>query len=234
MRTKRRIFIGDIQGCSTQLDRLLRKLALRSGDRVFCVGDLVNRGPDSLGVLRRLRELGAESVLGNHDIYLLKMAAGAVTIPATHPLRLVLDATDAADHLGWLEHLPILHVEEDLAVVHAGIHPMWSDLPTLAGELNRGVWAHMRTGSDARIEFATRVRYCDAQGRRPDEDDPPPVAPFLPWDHFYKGSRTIVFGHWARRGLVRGAQVRGLDSGCVYGNALTAWIAEEDRFVQAS
>jgi bis(5'-nucleosyl)-tetraphosphatase (symmetrical) len=55
----------------------------------------------------------------------------------------------------------------------------------------------------------------------------------MPWDHWYDGTRTVVFGHWARRGLVSAPRMRGLDSGCVYGGPLTAWIAEEDRLVQA-
>ena len=86
--------------------------------------------------------------------------------------------------------------------------------------------------SAERIEFATAVRYCDPEGRRPARDHPPPDPPFMPWDHFYRGERTVVFGHWARRGLVLRPRLRGLDTGCVYGGPLTAWIAEEDRLVQ--
>jgi bis(5'-nucleosyl)-tetraphosphatase (symmetrical) len=94
--------------------------------------------------------------------------------------------------------------------------------------------AHVRGTHDERIAFAAEVRHCDAGGRRPAQDDPPPGLPFKPWDHWYGGPYTVVFGHWARRGLVAGARVRGLDTGCVYGGPLTAWIAEEDRFVQVA
>jgi bis(5'-nucleosyl)-tetraphosphatase (symmetrical) len=76
------------------------------------------------------------------------------------------------------------------------------------------------------------VRYCDASGRQPDDDWPPPGPPFRPWDDFYAGRRRVVFGHWARRGLVVRPQCVGLDSGCCYGGQLSAWIAEEDRVVQ--
>jgi bis(5'-nucleosyl)-tetraphosphatase (symmetrical) len=76
------------------------------------------------------------------------------------------------------------------------------------------------------------VRYCSADGERPAEDWPPPPPPFRPWDEFYRGGKTIVFGHWARRGLVRTQKVVGLDTGCVYDNCLSAWIAEEDRIEQ--
>lgn len=233
MGNKRRIFVGDIQGCSAHLDRLLRKLRLGSADVLFCVGDLVNRGPDSLGVLRRLQEIGAKTVLGNHDLYLLQIAAGTVTARVDHPLREVLDAPDAQQHIAWLAQQPILHVEDDLAAVHGGIHPGWTDLVSTSRKLNAAIPKHVRGSKDPGIDFATRVRHCDAAGNLPPQDDPPPGPPFFPWDHFYPGPRLIVFGHWARRGLVHGRYVRGLDSGCVYGNQLTAWIAEEDRFVQS-
>lgn len=232
MGRERRIFVGDIQGCSAELDRLLRELKMGSGDQLYCVGDLVNRGHDSLGVLRRLRESGAHTVLGNHDLYLLKIAAGRIRVAADHRVRAVLDAPDAAELVHWLEEQPILHVEDDVAVVHGGLHPSWSDLVSLQSELNAAVMAHVGGAPDWRIEFATSVRYCDASGQLPPADYPPPAPPFFPWDHFYAGERIIVFGHWARRGVVHGAHVRGLDSGCVYGGPLTAWIAEEDRFVQ--
>jgi bis(5'-nucleosyl)-tetraphosphatase (symmetrical) len=230
----RRIFIGDIQGCREPFDRLLRRLALRSDDRVYCAGDLVNRGPDSLGVLRRVREIGAQSVLGNHDLILLQLAAGSTrrTVPAE--LQPVLRAADAADLVDWLARRPVMLVDGDAVVVHAGVHPEWRDLAAISAQANRAVTDHLRGSPDRRISFATEVRYCDAEGRRPARDDPPPGAPFMPWDHWYEGPHTVVFGHWARRGLVVGARVRGLDTGCVYGGALTAWIAEEDRFVQVA
>ena len=90
----------------------------------------------------------------------------------------------------------------------------------------------MHGRGDARIRYATEVRYCTADGERPSQDDPPPGPPFVPWDQLYRGERTVVFGHWSRRGLVVGHRLRGLDSGCVSGGPLTAWIAEEDRLVQ--
>jgi bis(5'-nucleosyl)-tetraphosphatase (symmetrical) len=228
----RRIFIGDIQGCLVPLDRLLRRLALGSGDRVYCVGDLVNRGPDSLGVLRRVREIGAHSVIGNHDMHLLQLAAGTRHREVPEALKPVLRADDAAELIDWLARRPVMHVDGDVAVVHAGVHPAWTDLSAVAPAVNRAMRAHLAGTPDERIAFATEVRNCDAEGRRPAQDDPPPGPPFKPWDHWYKGMRIVAFGHWARRGLVVGTRVRGLDTGCVYGGQLTAWIAEEDRFVQ--
>jgi bis(5'-nucleosyl)-tetraphosphatase (symmetrical) len=229
----RRIIVGDVQGCSEQLEALLARACFTEGDRLYCVGDLVNRGPRSLSVLRRVKELEASVVLGNHDLKLLRVAAGAGSASRDDLFTPVLEAEDAPVLLGWLAAQPILRVEPDLAVVHGGLHPEWQDdLDSIAAELNAGVARYVRGETNARIDFATRVRHCDARGRRPEHDEPPPGPPFEPWDHFYTGARTVVFGHWARRGLVVRPRLRGLDTGCVYGGTLTAWIAEEDRFVQ--
>jgi bis(5'-nucleosyl)-tetraphosphatase (symmetrical) len=227
----RRICVGDIQGCLDSLERLLQTVGLRREDRLYSVGDLVNRGPDSIGVLRRLRGLKARVVLGNHDLHLLRLALGSRP-PAAGPLRDLFEASDRNELIAWLAAKPVLLVEDDLVVVHAGIHPRWRDLPRVARSLHEAVADHIRGHPDPGVTFATRVRYCDANGRRPVKDDPPPGEPYRPWDDFYDGRRTVVFGHWARRGLVVGPRVRGLDTGCVWGGPLTAWIADEDRFVQ--
>jgi len=97
--------------------------------------------------------------------------------------------------------------------------------------------ARLRAGevpqTDPDLRFLVAARTCDARGRRPrDETNPGPS--YRPWDEFYAGDQTVVFGHWSQRGLVRTARVRGIDTGCVWGGSLTAWIAEEDRFVQVS
>ncbi|MEZ5966235.1 MAG: metallophosphoesterase [Planctomycetota bacterium] len=206
-RSGRRIFVGDIQGCREPLARLLAAVAFDPAvDTLFPVGDLVNKGPDSEGTLRLLRDVDARPVLGNHDLYWL--SAGRVR-----------DRESAA----WLRAQPIVRDLGDILLVHAGVHPHWR-VETLAH----------RVLTDADIEFATNVRYCTQEGERPAEDWPPPGPPFRPWDEFYRGDKRIVFGHWARRGLVRTPRVVGLDSGCVYGMQLSAWIAEEDRVVQVS
>lgn len=201
---QRRIFVGDIQGCREPLERLLTAVAfVRGRDRLLPVGDLVNKGPDSPGVLRVLMELDAEPVLGNHDLYWLERGRGE---PAQR---------------AWLQRQPIVREFDDLVMVHAGLHPKWDD-------------AKLRALSREDVHYAVNVRYCDPDGVQPADDWPPPGPPFRPWDDFYGGRRRVVFGHWARRGLVVRPQCVGLDTGCVYGGCLTAWIAEEDRVVQVA
>jgi bis(5'-nucleosyl)-tetraphosphatase (symmetrical) len=199
----RRIFVGDIQGCRESLERLLAAVAFAPGrDRLLPAGDLVNKGPDSDGVLRRCIELGAEPVLGNHDFHWLEKKLGDAGLR------------------DWLRRQPLVRIFDDVVMVHAAVHPHW-DEKRLAAPM-----------SPADVDFLINARYCDADGNRPVEDWPPPGPPFRPWDDFYRGKKRVVFGHWARRGLVVRPQCIGLDTGCVYGGQLSAWIAEEDRIVQ--
>lgn len=224
----RRIFVGDVQGCALELERLLSEVRFAEGeDRLLCVGDLVNKGPASAAAVRLARDLAATSVLGNHEIHLL----------AKNPRPLPDDLERASDRdelLAWLRALPVMVAGSDFVLVHAGWSPAWTGQrpEDVAARLNKSAEVDENLKRDEGIRFAVTVRYCDPAGRRTDQDDPPPPAPFRPWDEFYGGDRIVVFGHWARRGLVIGERVRGLDTGCCYGNKLTAWIAEEDRIVQ--
>jgi bis(5'-nucleosyl)-tetraphosphatase (symmetrical) len=225
----RRIFIGDVQGCRAELEALLAKLRFDPvADALLSVGDLVNRGPDSLGTLRLARQLGAQGVLGNHDLHLLQRAAGTRDERRGDTLDEVLAAADRAELLAWLAAWPFVRAWEDAYLVHAALHPRWRDpVRELAG-------VDPLRPTRAAV-FAVRTRYCDADGEVPERDDAPPGPPFAPWHAFYRpehhGRRTVVFGHWAAQGLLVRPGLRGLDSGCVWGHALSAWIAEEDRVV---
>jgi len=226
----RRIYVGDIQGCRVELDRLLDELRFDPAtDALEPVGDVVNRGPDSLGTLRLLRSLDAGGVLGNHDVHLLRVAAGTRPLRRNDTLGEVLSAPDRQELLQWLGGRPFAKASARELLVHAGLHPGWSDpVGVLAG-------ADPLT-PNLDTEFATLVRYCDAHGARPRRGEDPAARPFRPWyEHWAgRGERTIVFGHWAQRGLVNEPGLRGLDTGCVWGGRLTAWIAQEDRLVQVS
>lgn len=126
--------VGDVHGWTKVFDRLVKKIDLRPRkDRLWLVGDLVNRGPDSLGMLRRAKELDREmgprfaAVLGNHDLHLLAAHAGLRSPGAQ--LRKVLKAKDAAELIDWLRRRPLLHGDDEVpgvAVVHAGLWPEWT------------------------------------------------------------------------------------------------------------
>ncbi len=202
----RRIFVGDIQGCLVQLEALLEAAAFEPGvDVLHPLGDLVNKGPDSEGVLRLMKKLDAQPVLGNQDVKWLKQFKSSDS--KRKKLR------------KWLRSQPIVRVFDDVIAVHAGLHPLWTE-------------EDLQDLNDEQRAFAITVRYCDREGNKPSEDWPPPKPPFRPWHDYYDGDKRVLFGHWARQGLHVTDRVIGLDSGCVYGGQLSAWIAEEDRIVQ--
>jgi bis(5'-nucleosyl)-tetraphosphatase (symmetrical) len=187
--------IGDVQGCCDELEALLLELSFDpSHDRLWFVGDLVNRGPRSLDVLRLVRRLGnaAVTVLGNHDLHLLAIARGTAHLrPADQSLAQILEAPDCGALLDWLQSRSVLHHDPELGVtmVHAGLPPQW-DIPLArrcAAELEaalRGehsgklfadmygnqpdLWDDALVGTD-RLRFITnaltRLRVCDRAGR---------------------------------------------------------------------
>jgi len=121
--------VGDIQGCGTEFRQLLELIPFDPvADKLWLVGDLVNRGPDSLGVLRQVKSLGdaAITVLGNHDLHLLAIAEGAVKLHRSDTLNDILQAPDRDELLAWLRAQRLLHVEGDWVLVHAGLSPQWS------------------------------------------------------------------------------------------------------------
>jgi bis(5'-nucleosyl)-tetraphosphatase (symmetrical) len=122
--------IGDIQGCYDSLQRLLAACAFDpANDRLWLVGDLVNRGPKSLETLRLIKSLGdaALTVLGNHDLYLLMVAEGGAKFRGKDDtIQPVLDAPDAGELLAWLRRQPLCHTEGEFCLVHAGLLPQWT------------------------------------------------------------------------------------------------------------
>ena len=231
-RSQRRIFVGDVHGCRVEFEQLLTRLRFDpAADQLHLVGDLVNRGPDSLGTLRLARALNAKIVLGNHDLHLLQVHAGSREQKPGDTLDELLAAPDAGALCAWLAAQPFVRTLDDIYVIHAGLHPAWTD-PAAA------LAARDPIAPDAAARFATRVRYCNAAGRQPVREADHRKASFVPWFHHYDprrhGGRTVVFGHWAAMGLVEQTCLRGLDTGCVWGGRLTAWIAEDDRRVHVS
>jgi len=137
--------VGDIQGCHDELVRLLDLIKFDPlSDRLWLVGDLVNRGPGSLDVLRLVRSLGgsAITVLGNHDLHLLAVAVGAAELNRQDTLDEILSAPDRDELLHWLRNQRLLHAQNGYVLVHAGLLPQWS--VTLAEGLAREVEAELR------------------------------------------------------------------------------------------
>jgi len=121
--------IGDVQGCFASLERLIDHIQFDpSLDRLWFVGDLVNRGPESVRVLRLLKKLGASArvVLGNHDLFLLAVAESIMTLRPKDSIQDVLEAEDRLELLGWLRHQPLHYREGSYFMVHAGLLPQWT------------------------------------------------------------------------------------------------------------
>jgi len=185
--------IGDIQGCDTELGALLEAIGFSvDRDRLWFVGDIVNRGPESLQALRRIRAMGdaATVVLGNHDLHLLAVACGASQVRSGDTLDEILAAPDRKVLLDWLLHRPLLHEDRalNLSLVHAGFAPQWdmSTARSCAREVERALkedparlfqmmygdepsrWDDALAGAERRrfiVNCFTRLRYVDAGGR---------------------------------------------------------------------
>lgn len=227
---RRRIFVGDIQGCLDELQRLLDKVRFDpAGDELHPVGDFVNRGPDSAGVLRLMRSLNAGGVLGNHDLHLFSCLRGERMPKDRDTFGDVLAAEDRDELVKWLAKRPFVRQWDDLYLVHAGFHPRWRDPRS---KLDK---ASTKKLTDA-AHYAVSVRTCNAEGEHGGPEGIGTNPPYRPWFDFYKpkkhGGRRVVFGHWSVRGLVTEDHVIGLDTGCVWGRELTAYIPEEDRLVR--
>lgn len=256
--------IGDIQGCLASLDALLDVIGFDPArDRLWCVGDLVNRGPDSLGVLRRLMALGnrVTVTLGNHDLHLLGRVAGARAARRGDTLDAVLEAPDRELIVDWLRRQPVMHVEGGYVMFHAGLLPDWK-LTTarrwaeqVEGALGAGDWRDFVTELNGRLPRSweeagprerlrltvaalTRLRVVDGKGRpQLDYKGPPGAAPrgLVPWYAARKHGPTaprLLFGHWAAHGFAKLAVGYALDSGCVWGHALTALRLDDEVVFQ--
>lgn len=255
--------IGDVQGCYDALQRLVEQIGFApASDRLWFVGDLVNRGPDSLSVLRYIKSLGASAVvvLGNHDLFLLAVAAGITTARTEDTLQEVLAAPDREELFQWVRRQRLLYHEHPFVLVHAGLLPQWSisEAEGLAHEVEAGLrspfykdvlralypgkhlqWSPNLTGPTRLatiIKALTRLRACTTDGlMESGYSGPPDHIPvgYVPWFRVGDQQRrdsTIVCGHWASLGLYCKANLLAIDSGCVWGRELTA-IRLEDRQV---
>lgn len=257
--------IGDIQGCCAELRQMLQLIRFdATQDRLWLVGDLVNRGADSLGVLRLVMSLGAAAVtvLGNHDLHLLAVAEGVAKSHRNDTLEEILAAPDRDQLLAWLRAQRLLYVEEEFVLVHAGLLPGWSvtQAQELAHEVEyalRGAHYHEfllhmygnqpeRWSDDVQgyprlrviTNAFTRMRICTALGEmefkfKGEERDIPPG--YMSWfDVPGRASQdvTVICGHWSALGLKVEPHLIALDTGCLWGGALSAVRLEDRRVFQ--
>jgi bis(5'-nucleosyl)-tetraphosphatase (symmetrical) len=249
--------IGDVQGCFDELLSLLEEAEFdETNDRLWFTGDLVNRGPQSLEVLRFVKGLGdsAITVLGNHDLHLLAVSAGIRKSRLNDTFSAILASPDADELLAWLRHRPLMHHDPaaGYVLIHAGMPPQWSlakaracatevetvlqgndyiefiknmygNEPDQWDESLSG-WGRLRLITNC----LTRLRYCDRRGHLAlDEKGPPGSQPdrYLPWFELWDypdEQVNIIFGHWSTLGNCQRQGFHALDTGCVWGGALTA------------
>lgn len=207
----RLIAIGDIHGCHLEFAELLSRLELTKADRVVLLGDLVNRGPDSRRVIELARDAGAVALLGNHELRLLRYRKnGDKKWVKETDLRTFeqLRPTDWS----YLEAMPLTFDEPELntVFVHGGFLPgiPWQRQPA---------------------EVVTRIQVVDHEGRPAKRADAP-EAPV--WADLWSGPPFVVYGHTPREEIYKLKWSVGIDTGCVLGGQLTAYILPEKRFLQ--
>jgi bis(5'-nucleosyl)-tetraphosphatase (symmetrical) len=253
------IFVGDVQGCADELEELLARARAAFGGEfeLWLVGDLVNRGPDNLRVLERVRALRDEGrahlVIGNHEIGLVMKALGLRALGRSDTIDDVLASPAAHDWVTWVCGLPLVATGsvagEPFAMVHASVHPDW-DLATLCVRARR-VEERLRDADRA----ALRELLGDGSEGEPDRDvldrltrcrsvddgagtwsEALPGGAREAWHACWRRRQHaygVVYGHWALQGLHVAPQLRGLDTGCVHhgrdhAGFLTAWLPDDE------
>jgi bis(5'-nucleosyl)-tetraphosphatase (symmetrical) len=259
--------IGDVQGCHDALQRLLGEIGFSPArDVLWFVGDLVNRGAQSADVLRFVRALGERAVVvhGNHDLHALALLAGKAKRRADDTLEDLAAAPDREHLLDWLRHRPLLHVEGEYAMVHAGLLPAWTleQAAALAREVEAALrgpdhlalypalygarpaaWSDALQGHERLrviVNAMTRMRFCTPDGAMDFSvkgEVEKALPGYLPWFDV-PGRRTrgvpIVCGHWSALGLRVTPDLLALDTGCVWGGRLTAVRLEDRRVYQTA
>jgi bis(5'-nucleosyl)-tetraphosphatase (symmetrical) len=256
---------GDIQGCDDELGELLALIRFDAAkDRALFVGDLVNRGPKSAAVLRRVMALhaqgAAESVLGNHDFFLIMAHEGFSKLHDGDTLDDVLNQPDALELIDWLRHRPMLLEHGDSIIVHAGLLPAWSvgDARSYAREIEQALrgehyreflrdlfgnepktWHNDLTGlarSRVIVNALARLRFCsvfsEIEFKEKRDFSHAPLG-YQPWCQIpvrRSADHHLIAGHWSSEGLRLLPNVSLLDSGCLWGGALTA-LRLDDRAV---
>jgi len=256
--------IGDLQGCLDSLLALLPEIPPEA--RLWLVGDVVNRGPRSLDTLRWAMRQGERvvTVLGNHDLHLLVVAAGIRRAHRGDTLDEILAAPDRAELIDWLRTRPLAHFEHGWLMVHAGMLPQWTVAHALelADEVHQVLagphwldflrdmygdepaqWSESLRGHDRLrviVNAFTRLRFCTAGGRMEFsakegiETAPPGCLPWFDVRARASAGTPIVFGHWAALGLIERPDLLSIDTGCVWGRQLTAVRLNDRRILSVA
>ncbi len=252
--------IGDVHGCLPTLTELFEQLDETTP--IIFLGDVINRGPNSLETLRFVKSLGkrARCILGNHDLHLLATAAGSGRIASLDTIDEILSAPDAEELLDYVRHQSLFIQWQGFTFVHAAMDPAW-DIKTaqkLAAYVEKKLRAqdwrrnlmHMygkdlwdeKLRGDAKLRAIlngfTRIRFVDEKGIPNYKiKDAPGESPagFMPWfDCPARKTKkeTVVFGHWSTLGLINRTDIIALDTGCVWGGALSAMELPARKIIQ--
>ena len=202
----RHIFIGDVHGCYDEMMKMLDLVRYTPGkDTVYFTGDLINKGPDSVKVIRAVLENGFLCVKGNHEARLLQLVGTPQAIWTEKEKRMADVLQDPFWIAEQVRDWPLWRDTPDALLVHAGLEPGKTRLE----DMDPNVLITIRTWDGKGDDLNCRK-------------DPA-------WFECVKWPKRVIFGHWAVKGLVDVPGFRGLDSGCVYGKALSAFCPEEDR-----
>ncbi|MGK5091958.1 metallophosphoesterase [Deltaproteobacteria bacterium TL4] len=206
---KRTLIVGDVHGCLRELKDLLEKLKYRKDqDSLIFIGDLINKGPCSLEVIKTVRDLKAQVILGNHEWGFLKYLKDGSYAKDGFPKVEAALGDELPYWKAWFEQFPRYLETSDYLVVHAGfvpgIHP---------------------TCTSSRI--LTTIRTWDGAGNDLNNPVKDPA-----WYELYHEKKLVIFGHWAKQGLILRPNAIGLDTGCVYGGELSALVLPERTIVQ--
>lgn len=257
--------IGDIQGCYQALRLLLKRVNFRpQQDELWCVGDLVNRGPQSLEVLQFLMDLPhTQIVLGNHDLHLIAAAHQIRPLQPKDTLASILEDAECQAMIDWLRCKPLFYQDPDKpwVMAHAGLYPYWTlsqhqffsaqveaclrddDYSEYLADLfgnEPACWSAQLTIPQKRrftVNVLTRMRFCDDNAcldfahKGKVGEQPAHLKPWFDIDPVYDKSINVAFGHWAAlEGRTHQPRYFALETGCVWGQQLTAYCLENQKF----
>ena len=261
-----RYAIGDIQGCYNEFIALLQKICFNpSNDTLYLVGDLINRGPESLKVLRYVykHQNSIITVLGNHDIFLIGRYAQVVRPDANSTIDQIINAHDAKKLIEYLRNQPLIFDLQDYILIHAGVHPslklskllvlnkIFSECMQAKDYANfieniygnkPNIWsAKLSTIKQVKfvVNSSTRMRFIEKETLAIDykykgniANSPNNLTPWFLKKPDASITKTIVFGHWASLGFMQTENFIALDTGCVWGNKLTAINMDSHEIIQ--